>query len=113
MKVAAPLKNMNPMAVAVCSNRQAVRVLAGQPVGAVKEQFSTRAQAMSVRMHQMANRIGELTRLARQTTMFEDNSTQINHLTAQVKTGLQSLVCFLLFNKDNRPTSILLAWFCQ
>ena len=47
---------------------------------------------MSLRMSQMANRISELTRMARQSTMFEDNSAQINQLTAQVKTGLQGLV---------------------
>jgi hypothetical protein len=47
---------------------------------------------MSVRMHQVATRIQELTKLARQTTMFDDNSTQISQLTAQVKHGLHGLV---------------------
>jgi hypothetical protein len=57
-----------------------------------KQQFSAKAQAMSMRMSHMANRISELTRMARQSTMFEDNSVQINQLTSQVKAGLQSLV---------------------
>jgi ABC-type transporter Mla subunit MlaD len=47
---------------------------------------------MSMKISQLAGRIQQLTRLARQTTMFEDNSQQINQMTAQVKTGLQGLV---------------------
>lgn len=76
---------------------------------AQKEQFPARAQAMSVRMHQMAERIQELTRLARQSTMFEDNSAHINQLTAQVKTGLQGLVrlcaCIACFDTRNWPAA--------
>lgn len=77
----------------LCRGIDGVLTHAGPASGGSREQFSTRAQAMSVRMQQMANRIGELTRMARQTSMFEDNSAQINQLTAQVKTGLQSMVC--------------------
>ena len=57
-----------------------------------KQEFALKAQGMSVRISELAGRIGELTRMARQSTMFEDTSPQINALTAQVKAGLQSMV---------------------
>jgi hypothetical protein len=50
---------------------------------------------MSVRISDLAGRIQQLTRLAKHSSMFEDNSAQINQVTAQVKTGLQGLVCLL------------------
>jgi hypothetical protein len=47
---------------------------------------------MSLRISELAGRIQQLTRLAKHSSMFEDNSAQINNLTSQVKTSLQGLV---------------------
>ena len=47
---------------------------------------------MSMRISQLATRIQNLTRLAKQSTMYNDNSQQIHEMTAQVKTGLTGLV---------------------
>jgi hypothetical protein len=47
---------------------------------------------MSLRISELAGRIQHLTRLAKHSSMFEDNSDQINNLTSQVKTSLQGLV---------------------
>jgi hypothetical protein len=87
---------LGALIIHVNSTNHSCNVPAGLNGKMQREQFSVRAQAMSVRMHQVAERIQELTRLARQTTMFDDNSTQISQLTAQVKHGLQGLVCLLV-----------------
>lgn len=61
------------------------------PPQRVHAEFSGRAQKMTLAIFQLAARISQLTRLAKQTSMFQDNSEEINHLTAIVKRDLQGL----------------------
>lgn len=64
---------------------------AGALQGSQNAQFTAKAQGMSMRISQLAGRIQHLTRLAKQTTMYNDNTQQVNNLTAEVKNNLQGL----------------------
>lgn len=69
---------------------------AGAPGGAAPapaaSHFSQRAQAMNARIAGLAGEIQQLTRVAKHSSVFEDQSERINELTVHVKGGLQSLV---------------------
>ncbi|KAG6547387.1 hypothetical protein Mapa_010835 [Marchantia paleacea] len=67
------------------------RLQGPQSSGSVQSEFNKRASRIGLSIHQTSQKLTKLTKLAKRTSMFDDPATEIQELTAVIRTDIKAL----------------------